>query len=630
MNDKMDITGALQATDYPELNGDLGYGRNRRIAGRTTNEPVFDPASGITRHTDTRREEHSSLFKSVLDYRRQTKAEFNATASYGAFSAEFHLSFENRYTSRQDNTAALRTLRVVFGGAKLKSTSAATLSSKFKEEVERLPKKFTPKDANKFYRFFDMFGTDVVTEIKLGGNLYFHTLVQKSKVTNFEKIKASLEAEYGAFFKADGSIEDTVERKEYRKSREASVTTEGGDNNILSNALFTQPNKYNKDTNEWITSVGKKPIVVEREFTDIYKFIADDEQRTATEKALDNYLGRYLSVHSTWQYSSLTVGRMKQQERSAGAVGNPAIKVRVIDRNTLEGREEYFTAPVIGSAASEINQFWNTFKSRVESMGLEHAIVLLATEFWPRESRYSPPDHIIDFLKHRCGGSEATLHRWRDDSRRCVPCPYAGISYGLIGYGNGAHHDQGKDVYVIGFGDPQSTLRPELEIFADLYTTEDDTAKFVCNDSFEGEAISFLKFSSHHWNTWQIAADPQVPERVTLVDNSVGDASKVLWYAQPAGPKYDMQPFYLINALTCGVLQWNSGGAAQEKEVVLKPFAPNLDINLWDLRYPYIMSLSYQPNWDLRAFEDRRVVVASYRSRDTELRWSENKVSCVL
>ncbi len=504
------------------------------------------------------------------------------------------------------------------------------LSPKFNAEVERLPTTFSHEEAHKFYRFFDLFGTDVVTSITLGGNLYFQTLVQKSKVTELEKIKIELEAEYGTFFTADGSIDDTVERKQYMESRDASVTTEGGDNNIFSGVIFTKPKKYDDKTNQWITSVGKKPVVVGREFKPVHAFIADDKRRIAAQTALDHYMGRYLNVHSTWVHSSLVVGNTARRELKSDAAGGPGIKVRVIDRKTLEGREEHFPAPAIGSAAADISQFWNGFKSGVEAMGLERAIVLLATEFWPRESRYSPPDHIIAFLKNKCGGSEATLHRWRDDSLRCVPCPYAGVSYGLIGYGSGTSQDKGGDVYVIGFGDPQRTLRPELEIFADIYTTEDGTAKFTCNDIFKGEAIPFLKFRSHHWNTWQMAADPRVPERVILEDDSAGDAAKALWYAQPAGPKYDMHPSYLINAQTCGVLQWDSGGSALEREAVLRPYAPNLDINLWDLRYPYILCLSYNPNWDLRAFEDRRVKVAEYRSKDTEMRWSPINVSRVI
>jgi|SRR5450830_1395673 len=632
MNDEIDTAKVIKTADYKKLNGDLGHGRNRLSAAQPPRERVFDPASsaGIQRHTDTRREDYSSFYKSILDYRRETKLEFNTTASYGKFSAEFHFNFESKYTSHQDNTAAVRTLRLVFGGARLDAVSAAVLSSKFSAEVDRLPTLFNHEEAHKFYRFFDMFGTDVVTSISLGGNLYFQVLVQKSKVTELEKIKVELEAEYGSFFKADGSIDDTVERKQYMESREASVTTEGGNNNIFSDAIFTKPVKYADKTNDWVTSVGEKPVVVGREFKPVYAFIADDKRRIAAQTALDHYLGRYLNVHSTWAYSSLTVGNMTRQESAAGAVGRPGIKVRVIDRKTLEGREEYFAAPAIGSAVSDINQFWNTFKSGVESMGLERAIVLLATEFWPRESRYSPPDHIIAFLRHKCGGSEATLHRWRDDSLRCVPCPYAGVSYGLIGYGSGTFQDKGGDAYVIGFGNPGETLRLELQISADLHTHEDGTAKVTCNDIFQGEAIRFLKFRSQHWSTWQIAVDPHVPERIILENDSAGDASQALWYAQPAGPKYGMHPFYLINAQTCGVLQWDSGGAAEKAEAVLRPFAPNLDINLWDLRYPFILCLSYQPSWDLRAFEDRRVKVASYRSEDTELRWSPSEVSRVL
>lgn len=268
MNNKMDIPGVLQVADYNTLNGDLGYGRNRLSAARAPDERVFDPTSGagIKRHTDTRREDYSSFFQSILDYRHTTKAEFNSSASYGEFSAEFHLNFEKKYTSHQDNTAAVRTLRLIFGGAKLDAVSDAALSPRFSEEVARLPTAFNPGDAHAFYRFFDLFGTDVVTSITLGGNLYFQALVQKSKVTELEKIKVELEAEYGIFFTADGSIDDTVERKQYMESRDASVTTEGGDNDIFSDVIFTKPKKYDGKTNQWIASVGKKPVVVGREF----------------------------------------------------------------------------------------------------------------------------------------------------------------------------------------------------------------------------------------------------------------------------------------------------------------------------------------------------------------------------
>jgi hypothetical protein len=618
--------------DYAKLNGDLGNGKNRLSAARAPDERVFDPASGagIERNTDQTTDDYASFFRSILDYRHTQKAEFNSTASFGEFSGEFHLNFEKKYTSHQDNTAAVRTVKCVFGGAKLDTVSAAALTDKFSEECGRLPEAFSAEEAHKFYRFFDMFGTDVVTSITLGGNLYFQTLVHKSKVTDLEKIKVELEAEYGMFFTADGSIDNTVERKQYMESRSASVTTEGGENNIFSDVLFKKPEKHMEKMTKWINSVKNKPVTVAREFKPIYAFIADSKRHDAVKAALEHYLGRYLRVHSTWRYAGLTIGGVTRAEPAAGADTRPGIKVRVLDRKTLQGREDYFAAPAIGGAASEIEQFWNDLQSRVEAMGLANAIVLLATQFWPRESRYCPPDRIISFLTEKCGGSPTTLKRWRDDSRACVPCPYAGVSYGLIGYGGGTPRDKGGDAYVIGFGDPEQNLRPELEIFADLHTTDGGAARFTCNDVFEGESISFLKFRSQHWDRWQIAADATDSKRVILEDDSVGDAAKLLWYALPAGEKYGMHPFYLINAQTCGVLQWDSGGAAAEREAVLRPFASNLDINLWDLRYPFILCLSYNPGWDLRAFGDRRVRVASYRGQDTEMRWSSSNVNRVI
>lgn len=623
----MSDSAILQKT---ELNGDLGYGRNRLSAARAPDELVFTAATGIARNTDQGSRDFSAVYTSIQQYRHQRKIKFNSTASYGDFSAEVHASFENKYTSDQESTAAIRGSVHVFGKVWLSAVSVATLSPAFIAASEALPSAYSVADANKFFQFFDKFGTDVVTEVTLGGKLYFETLVKKSKITDVEKIKVELEAEYGMFFTADGSVDQSTTRKEYMESRTATVTTEGGQNGIFSDLLFKKAEKYAAKVKTWVDSIKDKPVPIERAFKPVYAFLPEGPRRDAVEEALHAYLGRYLTVHSTWRYSSLTLGGTTQSGVAAGGDTRPGIKVRVFDRKSLTGREEYFTAPAIGRPAAEIEQFWNDFEARVKAMGLSNAIVLLATQYWPRESRYAPPDRIVDFLAKKCGGRDATLRRWRSDSLACVPCPYAGISYGMIGYGEATSQEVGGDAYVIGFGDSELTLNPELEIIADLSSRGDGTVKFTCNDIFNGAAIKFKKIRSDHWDKWYIAADADDTTRVKMADESEGDAAKLLWYAQPAGEKYGMHPVYLVNAKTCAVLQWDSGGGAVEKEAVLRPYAPNLDINLWDLRLPYIMTLSYNPNWDLRCFENRRVKVATFDGRDTELKWSISDVSKVL
>jgi len=623
------------AINAGEQNGDLGSGRNRLSAARVPTSKVFEPGSAIARNTENRSHAYDSFFKSITDYRSEQKAKFNATASYGEFSGEFHSSFERNFTSHQERIAALRTFHCEVGKAWLDDASKATLTESFTAGCASLPQAFSPADAYKFYEFFDQFGTDTVISITLGGAFYFQSLVEKSKISELEKIKVSIQAEYGAFFTADGSFSQTTEEKKYRESRIAEVTTEGGAYNKFANINFNTETKYNQKFDDWVNSVKDNPVIVSRALWPIYVFVPDKSRQKAAQDALEKYLDRTLTVSANWQFSSLTTGStLRPQTLVAQASTNPGIRVKILSRKTLVGEERYFQAPDIGAGQAQIEQYWANFKATLQGAGLKDSIVMLATQRWPRESRYCPSEEVFSFLRHECGASEATLRRWREDSSHCLPCPYAGITYGLIGYGGGALPDQGGDAYAIGFGNPDEStqdlrLGPEVEISADLAGTGHESSRFNCNDIFAELASALAAVRSDHWNTWLMGVDPQDSTRMMMLDQGSAPSPSSLWYLHPHGAKYGMNPFYYINARTCGFMQWNTEGADVQAEAVLRPYRPNLDINLWDKRLPYIMCLSYNPNWDLRAREDRRVTVAEYR-KDTEMKWSQEAVNIVL
>jgi hypothetical protein len=218
---------SLIAGSLRQRNGDLGYGRNRLDTAQPK-ERVFLPITGIKRSDDEASKNEYAFYSSITDYRREQKINFDATASYGNFSGEFHLEFLNKFSSRQECVATLHTYKCEFSQAWLSAVSEATLTPEFVARSKELPIDFTDENAHEFYSFFHTFGTETVVSINLDGSFYFQSYVEKSKFSNLEKIKIAVEAEYAAAFTAEGEFDRTIEHNEYKNSRTVHVHVEGG------------------------------------------------------------------------------------------------------------------------------------------------------------------------------------------------------------------------------------------------------------------------------------------------------------------------------------------------------------------------------------------------------------------
>jgi hypothetical protein len=618
--------------DSTTSHGNFGRGINRLNPLMSPPEMVFDAsksptAVNTTPDFDLRYED----YKSIEDYKQKRKAQLDAKGSSGAFSSELHAKFESEYHSHRERIGATRSLWNQYKETTLVSVEGAVLSTNFVTRSENLPKTFTAKNAASFYRFFDLFGTDVATSEIECSTLQFRTMIDKFKFADSYNFKASVQAEYGTFFDAEAKGQQSEESKHFMQNRIASITTEGGDGSRFAGISFDKPGNYYKQAEAWLKSAKENPAKIGGTFQKTFAFIRDAEQRQAAEKAHEYYLKREVEVTSNWQFASLTVG--DAAPRAGSAAATPAIKVRLLDRKTSQGADQTFAMPSADPSREQIDAYWQGLHDKLEKdPALPAAIVLLATERWPRDSRFCPPDYIRAFLRSSCGARQITLDRWREDSSKADICPVAGVTYGLIGHGTGRYPDTGSDcdAYAIGFGEPGKSLLPTIRISAYLSSTEDGSSVLNLEDASSSKA-TLTTITSGHWNSHRIVADKTDEGRVILESTSEPLRSAALWYMHSAPDKYGVRSLaYLFNASSGKCLEWDSGGAAKFAEAVLSRYVPNRDINLWEKSFPRLRNLSYNVNWSLRAYPNMRVAVSPYNGLDTEFDWTPKDIDRVL
>lgn len=531
-------------------------------------------------------------FESSADYHSKSSLNANASGSYGAFSAGFEATFNQSVDILDESYAATYSHAEQLWTVEAKNLEA-NLCAGFVSDVAKLPEALADDYSNidVFIDFFTRYGVDVVNQVTAGGNLTYSILVEKNTTQKKTDLSASVTAGYGTFVsKASGSISE--ETKKQAQTQRVTIKTVGGTTEIKFN--LNQPRNHYDDFENWRKSLPHAPRIVDIALTPITRFVPEkyQKQKAALEKARKWYVHYEATIVADWQTSHIDVVNASVQSGHAGlranGLGKPALHIVVVGKDRRPRLDTRLEAPERREGDAQFAAFWQRAREVLGGAKEGHEIVLLATERWPRDSRYYPSAEVYTQLR-QLGASQRTLQRWQKLVQNMQPCSIAGITYVLAGRGLSS---QVTDFVAAGFGTPgQNTIRPTVNVCARFVQDSAKETRMLITSSTEETNTKLHIIQNTDGNRLALACGTTDKTRIETVDGNPKHGGKdaylgQFWYFLPWSRPYDVikHPHILINFETGACLQ----GKLDQTECRMLPFGdddhPQQDDVIWDVR----------------------------------------------
>lgn len=542
------LTGSL--ADVQDIDGLhlLGRGLNRldwasgnqqcQKAGDTFSDKRLltwqDNAYAAGRHVDFGPESGEDWFVATFDscdsYEQLLRTQLTGSGRYGAFSAGFASLFGKSLESFVDLSAAVYSHRMSLWRLSL-TAGPHTATDAFKERLRQLPGVFDSTEPKPYVDFLVEFGVDIVTQVTVGATLN-HALI------------------------ASGSEQDSLQTR-VKAEFEALVAPR---------------------IEAWRSSVPKEPKVVTVDTTPVFGFVEPGASRDALEQAYHWYTGSAVHINARWQDSHIVIEPPAQQDEAPPDDG-PSLRIVLIDGQTRQAVEAHHPAPAATAGSEAFERYWAAVSLLLEQKQRKGYKLLLSTDRWPCDPCYYPSRRMREALLHY-GALPHTLEQWDQLTRHMQPCALAGLTYALVGNGNG---QCGIDGVVAGFGTPGKSLKPTVRISARFAHDSFGRLRALKHAQTVVDAQTRL-YTLHNVRGNRLALGC-APEDRTRVSLQVPDSTdrRQHWYMPQQEQRYELirRPTLLINVETGACLQ----GQRDCSDSRLVPLGPRLqDDVLWDLR----------------------------------------------
>lgn len=597
MNDGINATSTAAAT-IPDIGGLdlLGCGLNRMDWNTKPNksQKVCDTDSNPKSVTINKQERKmganvayfaersegsfDETFSSSEQYHRSIEIKAAANVKYGAFSGGFSATFGRSIDSLKESSGALHSREVNLWELTIPVTEKSTTVD-FKKELNALPNAFDPAHPEPFFRFFGEFGTDIVHQVMVGGTLNYALLVDKSHVTERQKLEAMVKAEYGAFFSAKVDVKAEEECKKNNSKLSRKVTHQGGSSFQFDE---TSPENCYEKFKVWRESLPDLPGVVSVQTAPVFQFVSDPVKRKAVEQAYQWQTSNQVSVEARWGDSVVVVGK-SPVPTSVAESSRPAMRIVFVNSATHACSAKTFEAPASDAPEHEFSAFWNKLTQALNTGDGLKQTILLSTEHWPRNPRYVPSAALRAELRRR-GAHNDTFERWDRMTKNMHPCLIAGATYVLV-------ESSVKHVYneglAFGFakrgGQPEPSVTVKAHMSLDVYGMLQLTADEPVQEN-SNTAMYVIRNTKDHRDA--LSVEQQDNTKLEMKKYTAGSVDNV-WYfhaleKRNVDPYKDVNsPHLLINYETCGVLQGDyTGGICR-----LRPIGEIYqDDVIWDVR----------------------------------------------
>jgi hypothetical protein len=192
----------------------------------------------------------------------------------GLFSAGFKQSFETSREEERESNFCLREASQLVYSIELVNPRQEMIPSYVTQDpvfgdMQRLldgTEQFSDAIAPTFFKFFNKYGTHIISSVNMGGYLNYYCSTQKSYSKDTKDFKAQVEAEYGALFSGSGSGEWGKVTENWTKSRNARIVGYGGNPSsaLVSDVISTwsKGQNFKDDFATWTSSISDYPSPV--------------------------------------------------------------------------------------------------------------------------------------------------------------------------------------------------------------------------------------------------------------------------------------------------------------------------------------------------------------------------------
>ncbi|XP_033998641.1 perforin-1-like [Trematomus bernacchii] len=193
-------------------------------------------------------------------------------------------------------------------------SSAPKLHKEFRKAVKQLPKVYSPKFKQRFYKLIATFGTHYVTKVKLGGSVQSVTSIRQCQASlqgvSVEEVQMCLEAEASASMKGNTLKAETKHCQKDADKMESKSSFSGlfndrfteikGGHTTEPDLLFSadkDPSAYK----EWLISLPQNPDIVSNSLSPLHELLPIN---TPLRKNLRLAISHYILEKALWKNCS--------------------------------------------------------------------------------------------------------------------------------------------------------------------------------------------------------------------------------------------------------------------------------------------------------------------------------------
>gem|GEM_PF-2450051 len=272
----------------------------------------YDIPDNIAVLDDTKASGQSYVFSNEQAFQSHYASELHAGISteFGTFKGSFDAAYSSDVTRTGSHYYGVYEANFNGWDLSLVDESHGRLAPAFLQDpdVQALLKEshFNPQNAFLFFRVFNKFGTHFVSQVKVGGKLYYYLVVDTSYSSDSTHVSASISLEYKAVF-ADTSVEASMDwqklSQEWTNSRKVSIDARGGDTGPLSALDPTYGTNFHDVFTHWQSAVMQNPAVIEYKLRPL-SVLFSGNLADAIGQALKAYANAGISVMAEYQTGS--------------------------------------------------------------------------------------------------------------------------------------------------------------------------------------------------------------------------------------------------------------------------------------------------------------------------------------
>lgn len=267
------------------------------------NSKTYMCPEGITATSTSETEGEATYQSSREEVTELFNSKGSLKGSMGGFNAEFSADFSSCNENSTEFNYSIYDMERHIGFINIKDDSNIDYLAKGIKQssiYQDLPDTFTPENAQLWYSFFQIYGTQFISKVYLGGSLYYYAYISKSYNLSSEKTKLACKMSYECLFystEAEASAEWEKVDKIWTENSKTKAISRGG-------KAFAIPNtdcgaNYHNKFEDWLDSLADNPYPVSFEIAGINN-IFSGQQAAACRSAMISYTNKQLLVNTTF------------------------------------------------------------------------------------------------------------------------------------------------------------------------------------------------------------------------------------------------------------------------------------------------------------------------------------------